>query len=133
MTVQEIIIRDHGSDCLLASGSEGEEIVKTYQGLLDSGAYSGQLAKIFYGDTPPAECAAREAYRGLVDKVMERWLTNVSREEMLGTANCLAKISGGGFIEFLPGEKLWVVGLVAEWNKRNPDQETICVNGNYYP
>ena len=130
MKIEEIIRRDHGSNCILALGPSALDIIEEHQQLLDNGGYRDPLSAI-YGE--PEEVAAQDAYNRIRGAVLNNWLSVVPRDQMIAVLNVVAQIPGGGFVQYLPGESLSVTLLMDEWNKANPEDKPISINSNYMP
>lgn len=128
MKIEEIIRKEHGSNCIIALEGGADAIIKEYQTLLDSGEYDNDIL-----GREPAQIAAQDAYNQIKQEVLTQWLQRVPRNQMIGMLNAMSQILGGGSIEYLPGESLGPVLAAECWNQANPDADPITINLNYLP
>lgn len=122
MDIRSAIIEKHGSNCILAAG-HGEAIIKQYQQLLDNGEYD--FVEGLYDFHTPFTWAVQEAYNVLLQSAKNRWLSQVTREQMMGMLSAMHAAHWGVAIQWLPGETMTEPLLMAAWNKANPDQDPI--------
>lgn len=122
MDIRSAIIEKHGSNCILAAG-HGEAIIQQHQQLLDNGEYD--FAEGLYAFHTPFTWAVQEAYNVLLQSAKDRWLSQVTREQMMGMLRAMHAAHWGAAIEWLPGETMTEPLLMDAWNKANPDQEPI--------
>ena len=122
MDIRSAIIEKHGSNCILAAG-HGEAIIQQHQQLLDNGEYD--FAEGLYAFHTPFTWAVQEAYNVLLQSAKNRWLSQVTREQMMGMLSAMHAAHWGVTIEWLPGEHMGIDHLIAAWNKANPDQDPI--------
>lgn len=122
MDIRSAIIEEHGSNCILAAG-HGEAIIQQHQQMLDNGEYD--FAEGLYAFHTPFTWAVQDAYNALLQSAKNRWLSQVTREQMMGTLNAMHAAHWGAAIEWLPGETMTEPLLMDAWNKANPDQEPI--------
>ena len=64
MDIREIIIREHGSNCIVALNGDAENIIREHQAMLDAGNY-GNDPRVYLYNQDAAQVAAREAYSRL--------------------------------------------------------------------
>lgn len=136
MNIEEIIRKNHGSNCILALrhlGGAPDTIIQSGQDALDNGLYNDSITTMYFSDMAPEEIAAQDAYNKIKADVLCRWLKTVSREQMIGTLNTMSQIPMGGSIEYLPGESVSATLLMEEWNKANPEETPIGINPNLLP
>lgn len=122
MDIKSAIMEEHGSDCILAAGN-GMAIIDEHQRALDNGEYD--FADGLYSFHTPFSWAVQDAYNVLLQSAQNRWLSQVTREQMMGTLNAMHAAHWGVTIEWLPGEHMGIDHLIAAWNKANPDQDPI--------
>lgn len=122
MDIRSAIMEKYGSNCILAAG-HGEAIIQQHQQLLDDGQYNDYE---LWGAAPDAlSWAVQDAYNALLQSAKNRWLSQVTREQMMGMLNAMHAAHWGAAIEWLPGETMTEPLLMDAWNKANPDQEPI--------
>lgn len=122
MDIKSAIIEEHGSDCILAAGN-GLAIIDEHQRALDNGEYD--FVDGLYSFHTPFSWAVQDAYNVLLQSAKNRWLSQVSREQMMGMLSAMRAAHWGVTIEWLPGEHMGIDHLIADWNKANPDQDPI--------
>lgn len=122
MDIKSAIMTKHGSNCIL-SAENGMAIIDEYQRLLDNGEYN--CVEGLYPFHTPFTLAVQEAYNTLLQSAQKRWLSQVTREQMMGMLNAMYAAPLGVEIEWLPGETMTEPLLMDAWNKANPDQEPI--------
>lgn len=122
MDIRSAIMEKYGSNCILAAG-HGEAIIQQHQQLLDDGQYNDYE---LWGAAPDAlSWAVQDAYNALLQSAKNRWLSQVTREQMMGMLSAMHAAHWGVAIEWLPGETMTEPLLMAAWNKANPDQAPI--------
>ena len=122
MDIKSVIMEKHGSNCILAA-QDGMGIIQDHQRALDNGEYD--FADGLYSFHTPFTWAVQDAYNVLLQSAQNRWLSQVTREQMMGTLNAMHAAHWGAAIEWLPGETMTEPLLMDAWNKANPDQEPI--------
>lgn len=103
MNIRDIIVKEHGNNCILALAEEADAIIAEHQALLDAGEYNNCITTMCFGGSP-AEAAAKDAYNRIKDRVFTKWLSAIPRPQMVATLNTLGAIMGGAPVEPLPGE-----------------------------
>ena len=122
MDIKSVIMEKYGLDCIQAA-AHGYDIIKQHQQLLDDGAYDDYD---IWGSEPDAlTWAVKETYNALCDSAKRRWLSRVTREQMMGMLNAMLVAPWCTAIEWLHGESMGVPQLMDAWNKANPDQTPI--------
>ena len=122
MDIKSVIMEKHGSNCILAA-QDGMGIIQDHQRALDNGEYD--FAEGLYAFHTPFTWAVQDAYNTLLQSAKNRWLSQVTREQMMGMLSAMHAAHWGAAIEWLPGETMTEPLLMDAWNKANPDQEPI--------
>lgn len=106
------------------------DICDKYQALYDAGEYNNGIMSI--GSTPE-EMVLRDAYNEIRKTVLTGWLSQVSRDNMLGMLNAMSPMGDLIWVTFLPGESIGIRELMCCWNEANPEERPIGVNPDYLP
>jgi hypothetical protein len=122
MDIKSVIMEKHGSNCILAA-QDGMGIIQDHQRALDNGEYD--FAEGLYAFHTPFTWAVQDTYNTLLQSAKNRWLSQVTREQMMGMLSAMHAAHWGAAIEWLPGETMTEPLLMDAWNKANPDQEPI--------
>lgn len=122
MDIKSVIMKKHGSNCILAA-QDGMGIIQDHQRALDNGEYD--FAEGLYAFHTPFTWAVQDTYNALLQSAKNRWLSQVPREQMMGMLNAMHAAHWGAAIEWLPGETMTEPLLMDAWNKANPDQDPI--------
>lgn len=122
MDIKSVIMEKHGSNCILAA-QDGMGIIQDHQRALDNGEYD--FAEGLYAFHTPFTWAVQDTYNALLQSAKNRWLSQVTREQMMGMLSAMHAAHWGVTIEWLPGETMTEPLLMEAWNKANPDQEPI--------
>lgn len=136
MNIEDIIRKNHGSNCILALhhlGGDPDTIIQSAQDALDNGLYSDPMTTMYFSGMAPEEIAAQDAYNKIRAEVLSGWLRSIPRDQMLATLTSMLKIPEGCSMEYLPGESMGPTLLMEEWNKANPQERPICYNPNLLP
>ena len=131
MDIREIIIKEHGSNCIVALNGDAENIISEHQAMLDAGNY-GNDPRVYLYNQDAAQVAAQEAYNRIKREVLSRWIRSVTREQMLGMLNALSMTMFPS-VEYLPGESISIMELSRAWNDANPSSPAISINPDALP
>lgn len=131
MDIREIIIKQHGSNCIVALNGDAESIISEHQTALDTGKYSDD-PRVYLYNQDAVQVAAQEAYNRIKHEVLSRWMRSVTREQMLGMLNALSMTMFPS-IEYLPGESISIMELSRAWNDANPSSPAISINPDALP
>lgn len=122
MDIKSAIMEKHGSNCILAA-QDGMGIIQDHQRALDNGEYD--FAEGLYAFHTPFTWAVQDTYNALLQSAKNRWLSQVTREQMMGMLNAMLVAPWYTAIEWLHGESMGVPQLMDAWNNANPDQTPI--------
>ena len=131
MDIREIIIKEHGSNCIVALNGDAERIISEHQTALDTGKYSDD-PRVYLFHQDAAQVAAQESYDRIKYEVLYRWMQSVTRDQMLGMLNALSMTMFPS-IEYLPGESISIMELSRAWNDANPSSPAISINPDALP